>query len=220
MHHNVLNKIYVISYEVKTLKIKRIVFLLPAIILGFVIFFLFAGQYLVVSESPIKSDAIILLTGGGIERHEKAIALYNAGFAPMIIVSNGLEDGIYEAIIKLGVPEQHVIKETKADSTYTNALYTLQLMKGYNLKSAIVVSSDYHMRRVKFNFDMVYSSSGVSLTYCAARTSYNADYWFANQSDIQTTFNEYIKIIGNAVGLNGNEDKISLQEVNQYLFGR
>jgi uncharacterized SAM-binding protein YcdF (DUF218 family) len=180
--------------------------------------FSFLGQFLIVNDQPIKSDAIILLTGGGIERPQRAVSLYNAAFAPDIIVSNALEDGIYEYVIQLGVPSKDVIKETKADSTYSNALFTLAIMKEHNLKSAIIVSSDYHMRRVKFNFDSVFSNSGIRLNYSAAQTYYSSNYWFANKRNINTTIDEYTKIIGNAIGFNGIDDKQIFKRIKR-LFG-
>ncbi|QGS69964.1 hypothetical protein CV093_17845 [Oceanobacillus sp. 143] len=45
-----------------------------------------------------------------------------------------------------------MITEDYATSTYTNALYTKEEMEKNNLKSAIVVSSDFHMRRSKLVF--------------------------------------------------------------------
>ena len=176
------------------------------------------GQFLIVNDQPIQSEAIILLTGGGIERHQKAVSLYKDGFAPLIIVSNALEDGIYESVIQLGVPRKDVIKETKADSTYSNALYTLAIMKEHNLKSAIIVSSDYHMRRVKINFKSVFSNSGIRLNYSAAQTYYSSNYWFANKRNINTTIDEYTKILGNSIGFNGNDDKQIFKKIKR-LFG-
>nr|WP_240419581.1 ElyC/SanA/YdcF family protein [Paenibacillus periandrae] len=85
--------------------------------IGVIISLFFLGQFLIVNDRPIESDAIIVLTGGGQERSQTAISLYKEGFAPTIIISNAREDGIYEFIIQHGVPASHIIKETKADST-------------------------------------------------------------------------------------------------------
>ncbi|SFM17863.1 Uncharacterized SAM-binding protein YcdF, DUF218 family [Paenibacillus sp. 1_12] len=181
--------------------------ILASFVMGVFILLLLLGQFLIVNDKPIKSDAIIVLTGGGIERPQAAISLFNEGYAPLIIISNAHEDNIYEYMVKLGVPSSNILKETKADSTYTNAQYTLNMMNEYHLKSAIVVSSDYHMRRVKFNFSNVFISSGIRLTYSAAQTGYSSNYWFSSKRNINTTFDEYTKIIGNALGFNGVEDK-------------
>ncbi len=178
-------------------------FLLIGLLIASILMFFSSGQFLIVDQSPVKSDAIILLTGGGVERFEKAAELYHAGYAPLMIISNGLEDGYYNAVMTLGVPQESIISETKAVSTSTNAEYSAEIMKQYNLKSAIVVSSDYHMRRVKINFTRAFLGTGIRLLYSAAPTSYNSIDWYRNQTDIMTTFNEYSKILGNGLGLDG-----------------
>ena len=38
-----------------------------------------AGDFLVINEKPEKSDVVIVLSGGGIERIEKAVELYKKG---------------------------------------------------------------------------------------------------------------------------------------------
>ncbi|RKD23188.1 hypothetical protein BEP19_13305 [Ammoniphilus oxalaticus] len=183
------------------------------ILLNLILFFLFGGRYLLVDERPIHADAIILLTGGNTERHEKAVELYYQGYAPRFIVSNATEDGIYEAVLNHGVPEQSVWKENKADSTFTNAVYTRNIIKQAKLKSAIIVSSDYHMRRVKVNFDRVYRGSDIQLTYCSAETDYQPKKWLLDQQSRQIAINEYIKLIGNRFGYNGIEAKQILKQM-------
>lgn len=176
-----------------------------------------AGRFLTINSAPTKSDAIILLTGGDIERIQKALELFTAGYAPLIIVSNGLEDGYSPFLIELGIPESNIINETKADSTSTNAKYTSEIMKENKLKSAIVVSSDYHMRRVKLNFDRSFANTGIQLSYSSAPTPYNASHWYRNKTDIMTTINEYVKILGNSIGLDGEKYKQPLSRVNKVL---
>jgi uncharacterized SAM-binding protein YcdF (DUF218 family) len=189
-----------------------------AILLSAFLAFSYAGRLLVVNQSPVKSDAIILLTGGGIERLTKSVELFQKGLGCVLLISNASEDGLYSAAIQSGVPSKNIVKETKADSTYKNAWYTFQIMKKYKFQSAIVVSSDYHMRRVKFNFDQVYNHSGIRLTYCAAASGFRPNQWYLSSGSIQTVFNEYVKLAGNALGFNGNVVKEPLREINDALF--
>jgi uncharacterized SAM-binding protein YcdF (DUF218 family) len=48
-----------------------------------------------------------------------------------------------------GVPPDRFILDRQAQNTYQNAERSKSLMEQYGLHSAIVVSSDYHMRRDK-----------------------------------------------------------------------
>jgi uncharacterized SAM-binding protein YcdF (DUF218 family) len=188
------------------------------IFLGVLILLSVVGNFLVVDQKPVKSDAVIVLSGDQ-GRMKEGIKLYYSNYARNVILSNALEDNMTKEAIRNGIPIKHLLLETSADSTYTNALYTYRLMTKYHLRSAIVVSSTYHMRRVKFNFDQVYKQSNIKLTYCAAHDqSFHPYFWWTSRFGIQTTFNEYLKLIGNAFGLNGPEAKKPLHKINSLLF--
>ncbi|MDQ6598968.1 YdcF family protein [Bacillus salipaludis] len=127
-----------------------------------------AGSSLIVNQPPIKSGAIIMLGGGWTERAKEASMLYKEHFAPVIIISDGgtrtkpstkSAKQEIEWLESYGVPKKLIIPEFRAQSTYGNAVYTKDIMHKYNFQSAIVASSSYHMRRVKYIFDKVYYNS-------------------------------------------------------------
>lgn len=167
-----------------------------------------AGNFLVIDEDPIQSDVIVILSGGGIERLIKGAELFEKGYAPYVIISNGLEDNLYEAIKNMGVPGDSIILETKASSTTENALFTEELMMQHQFDSAIIVSSNYHMRRVKSNFTKVFSNSEVKLTYTSVPDNgYDAERWWTTSKNRQTTYIEFVKLAGNYMGFHGIEAK-------------
>jgi uncharacterized SAM-binding protein YcdF (DUF218 family) len=184
------------------------------LLLIFVLFF--AGRFLVINEVPKEADAIVLLSGGK-GRLEKAINLYKSGYASKMIVSNGLADGLWKKAAKL-LPSTSLILEGKADSTYESALYVKEIMKKYKYHSAIVVSSNYHMRRVKYNFDRVFKKSHTELTYVASNTAYDSKGWWKSKHDIGVTISEYIKIMGNTFGIHGNDAKRKLYKYIEVFF--
>ncbi len=121
---------------------------------------------LIHNDTPVKSDVIIVLGGGIIsdthslpwgveERVTKGVELYKAGFAPTIIVSGGIVHFQGEAesevmapfAVMLGVPEDDIIQENRSKDTYTNALYSTQIMQEHGWQRAIVVTSDFHSGR-------------------------------------------------------------------------
>ncbi|KMY51901.1 YdcF family protein [Peribacillus loiseleuriae] len=167
-----------------------------------------AGDFLVINEKPVKSDVIIVLSGGGIERLEQGVGLYNQGFASYIMISNGQEDGLYEAALKMGVPIDSIILENHASSTTENALFTKKLMVEHQFHSAIVVSSNYHMRRVKSNFTKAISKSRIKLLYSSVPDNgYDSSRWWKTKEGRQTTYMEYAKLTGNFFGFHGNDAK-------------
>ncbi|MEK3683110.1 YdcF family protein [Paenibacillus sp. FSL R10-2736] len=179
------------------------------------------GRFLVLSQTPQNADVIIVLSGGR-GRVEQGAELYDLHHALHLILSNVSESGgpsgdMHQTALALGIPEEAILTEDAAQSTYQNAQFTLPIMKQHGFKSAIVVSSDFHMRRVKFIFDQVYKKSGIELTYIGADSGYNAKTWWSDRYSRETTFNEYIKMIGNAFGYNGPEAKSSLEQIKRWF---
>ncbi|AIQ37487.1 hypothetical protein R50345_24365 [Paenibacillus sp. FSL R5-0345] len=180
-----------------------------------------AGSFLVLSESPKQADVIIVLSGGQ-GRVEQAAELYKAGYAPYIILSNAKEStsssgDMLRTALNLGIPQGVIYTENEAESTYQNAEFTLPKMKEYDFQSAIVVSSEFHMRRVKFLFGRVYKKSDIELTYVSSASGYNAKRWWSDRKSRETTFNEYVKMIGNTFGYNGPEAKSTLDQIKNWF---
>lgn len=185
-----------------------IVFLVISFFIGLAYFY--AGKFLVVNEKVEKSDVIIVLSGDRGFRMEKSAELYHKGYSQYIMISGGkvyddmtIAQLMKEHAMKLGVPEKAIIIEDKADSTYENAVFSEELVKKLNFRSAIVVSSNYHMRRVKMLFDREYKDTDVSLTFIAANDPiFNQERWWNSNKSVMTVITEYIKLAGYAVGKN------------------
>lgn len=186
----------------KTLKkrkwpIKTIIVIVISIPILFIYFF---GRFLVVNQSPVQSDVLILLSGD-VGRLEKSTSLINEGYADRIIVTRtngrGFGEISLESVIQSGIASSMIIPEYKATSTYTNAIFSKEAMIENGFKSALVVSSNYHMRRVKYTFDKVYKGSGIKLTYVAAPSiNFNPTSWWSQKGYVRTAISEYIKLAG------------------------
>ncbi|WP_419882929.1 YdcF family protein [Peribacillus sp. B-H-3] len=185
---------------------------LMAVMIIFIILIELAGNFLVVDEKPVKSDVVIVLSGDT-NRLEKGIELYKKGYASHLMFSNGRENNLYQGSRASGIPARSIILENHATSTSENALFTEKLMKQHGLKSAIVVSSNYHMRRVKYNYDKAFKKTGISLTYCSSGGShYHPATWWLTSLNRKITYTEYIKLVGNYFGLNGTNSKKTLKK--------
>lgn len=153
---------------------------------------------------------------------EQGAELYQAGYAPYLLLSNAQEKtsasgDMLQTALALGIPKDAILTENAALSTYQNAELTLPIMKEQRFTSAIVVSSDFHMRRVKLLFDHVYKKSGIALTYIGADSGYNAKRWWSDRYSRETTFNEYTKMLGNFFGYNGPEAKDALEQIKRWF---
>jgi uncharacterized SAM-binding protein YcdF (DUF218 family) len=108
-----------------------------------------------------KSDAIILLEGDGLNRIQKAVELYQNGFAKTIVFSGGITDLeygsfpfslVYPELIHAGVPHSTIIHEPKSQNTREQAIEVIKLANLKGWKKLILVASHYHQYRAYLTF--------------------------------------------------------------------
>lgn len=97
---------------------------------------------------------------------------------------------------QLGIPEKNIIAEEPAYSTYTNTTYTKELLEERDIESAIIVTNDYHIRRMKFIFEKVYRGSQISLSYAAAPSHCQFAAWCNDEESKRMIWKEYVKLAG------------------------
>ena len=116
-----------------------------------------------------RSDAIIVISGDeNLARYREGVRLYRAGWAPVLIFSGAAQDH-YESNAEVmrkmalddGVPPAAILTDHDAGDTYGNAVHTRSLMEQHALRSAILVTSPYHLHRATLTFDGIYNGSGI-----------------------------------------------------------
>lgn len=155
------------------------------------------AKLLVVDDRPEKVDVLITLAGDS-ERDLYAAELYRLGLAPKIIMSGCGSSAwkMAKRAVNIGVRERDIIVEEKSESTYQNAVYSRDIVLAQNFKSAIIVTSPYHMRRTKLVFGRVFRNTGVELLYCSTRDSgFNVDGQCKSEIDRQIVRREYTKLV-------------------------
>ncbi|SEA80933.1 DUF218 domain-containing protein [Thalassobacillus cyri] len=154
-------------------------------------------ESLIIESKPERSDAIIVLSGNK-KRLGHAAGLYHDNYADYVILSNSkATDTTKEAAIQKGIPEDAIIEERKASSTFENAQFTEEIMKNNNLQSAIVVTSDYHSRRSKITFERIYDDD-ITLSYSVAPSNFNPDDGVSDWEHL-TFVGEYVKLLGYSI---------------------
>jgi len=122
------------------------------------------GDYLKISEAPLRADAIAVFAGGvgesgragqGYEeRVQYAVELYKKGYAGHLVFFSGYtyvfkESMVMRALaVELGVPPEAIILEDRAKNTYENILFLQEISDKNKWKNILLISSPYHMRRV------------------------------------------------------------------------
>lgn len=183
------------------LKVRMVVIGVCSILLFIVIAFIESFDHSV-TEGPVPADVIIMLGGDDRGRLEKAAELYHAGYADYVMISP-ITSEFYsqsrEFANALGIPDDAIIEETEATSTYTNAVLTLELMEEFGFESALVVTSDFHMKRSRLSFERV-NADRFELTYVAA-LSENGEKWHERSYARLLWSKEFYKIWGYRLGL-------------------
>ncbi len=89
-------------------------------------------------------------------RLERALSAYQAGLAPLVIVSGGKgQEGYEEALVmqaylyERGIPPTSVLADVSGYDTYRTARYAAAVMRERNLTRAIIVTQYYHVLRAR-----------------------------------------------------------------------
>ena len=183
------------------------------------------SNFIFISDTPIKSDAIFLPGGSHPEQPEYAAELYKKGFAKWLIPSGGVSvkrdrwpgvrskadiyDGDYktdcefftDVLIKNGVPTEAIVGEDKSGHTRDNAFLSRKAVdeKGIEIKTAIIVCKAFHARRCLMLYQMAFPN--VSFTVCPV-CCYNItkDNWYKTEAGIDRVMGELARCGNQFVG--------------------
>lgn len=144
---------------------KKIFLIIPLIFIALLFTIVLSGA----KDNLFKANLIVVLgnkvspsgipSKGLAVRLNKAIEIYQQGYAPYILVSGGTgKEGFNEAIamsnylIARGIPTSAIIRDTTGVNTRATANNTHLYMQKNHLESAIIVSQYYHIARTKLAF--------------------------------------------------------------------
>lgn len=183
------------------MKIKIIIIVICIFLLFIVLAFIDSFNHSA-TDDPVEADVIIMLGGDDQGRLQKAAELYHAGYADYVMISPIMDEFYSQSRAfanVLGIPDEAIIEETEATSTYTNATLTLEMMGELEMNSALVVTSDWHLKRSRMIFERV-NDEGYELTYVAA-LSERGEEWHERSYSRLLWFREFYKIWGYRLGL-------------------
>jgi hypothetical protein len=171
----------------------------------------YAPYYLVRTDKPVKSDVIVLLVGSKFTpRKEEVFKLIEDGYARRLVIpaygrvsdaalfsnqstqTNPKPDPslIKGRIVKLSHYPKYF------EDTHIEILEAKKMMDKAGFKSAIFVSSPYHMRRISIIATKVFREKGYQLIFVPSRyEQYSGALWFLKKRDLKLVTGEYSKII-------------------------
>ena len=190
---------------IKSNKCLVILILILVILGGFI---LYSPRFLLYSSQYKKANAIILLLGPDFKaRQKEAYRLINDGMADYLIIpAYHKAYRIYDkGTMKYLSPNLYSFKSGQKnvavppsfyEDTHLEIIDAQKVMSSYGLNSAILVSSPYHMRRIKLIVMKVFDTNKGDFYFVP--TSYEkapANYWELSFADWKKVRKEYGKIL-------------------------
>ena len=186
------------------------------LVLCSVLLFLIEGEAFLCVESDnggINADAIVVLAGAAGEdnlRVAEGNALYRKGRGRFVILplrhptfkwrwaieNYDLIQPVPDSKVLIG----HTLPDDKQvifdyGGTFLEALKTIQIMESHGLRSAIVISSAYHMRRVRVAFENANYRSFQFFYHPVANSRSENGIWWTDLGYFKHILQEYKKLI-------------------------
>lgn len=178
----------------------------------------------VISSQPLKTaDAIVLLEGDYLNRVPEAARLYKEGWAPLVVISGGLDNPprsvtasrLLPHVVEQGVPRDAILLEETSRHTREQADEVVGLARSRAWRRIILVASHYHQYRAFLTFFRALKAAGlerqVEIISAPVRLP-----WFAGKAsgeDVRIALldDEFEKIsqYGRQEDLGGFEDALS-----------
>ena len=176
-------------------KLARIVLFLALIVwIGGYSAFL-SNIHTVAPQNPtIKTDAIVVLTGGNF-RITTGLSLFVHDLSPKLFITGVHSDVTEEEIRSMwkgnpALPECCITLGHEATTTFENALETENWVKDNSIRSIRLITSTYHMPRASLEFRNILKDTEIIL-HPVEKTDYTKKdlvFW-------KITFDEYNKVI-------------------------
>jgi len=152
------------------------------------------SELLFVREEPVWGDLAMVFGAANeldlIRRTRQGVRLYQQGYVPRLLVTGGgtlalvRPDALrmVDLARQLGVPESDLLAELCSTNTFANAYASLELLRGRglldDLKTILLVSSEWHMRRVLLTVQKTFPQ-GLRFVCCPTLEGCTRETWAA-----------------------------------------
>lgn len=173
------------------------------------------GRYLIVEHTPQKSDLIVCLAGGNVERGLAVADAYKRGLAPRVFMAREVPPDGY-ALLKernidypesvdlmrmlleeLGIPESAFFTSDRASkSTFEEAHLVRDLVMNGDYNSLILITTPYHSRRAWLTFRKVFEKDDLRILMLPSSYSdFRPEDWWKKRRYLREVIIEYQKLI-------------------------
>ncbi len=172
---------------------------------------------LVIVEDPLRpAGMIFLLNGGAMEsvRARHAVALFRRGLAPRIVLArtedpHAVELGLYPnqtdvtlaVLRRYGVPDSALVvlrRPGGVTSTTDEAMELGRYLREHPTERVIVVTSDYHTARTRWNLRRALKGTSTELVMSGAEDpEMKPTNWWRSEKGLILYVEEYLKFVHN-----------------------
>lgn len=173
------------------------------------------GGFLILEHPEEKTDLIVCLAGGNVDRGLATADAYNKGLAPKVYISKEqLPDGykkliqkgvnyprtidlLADALEQLGVPGRSIfISDKIVISTYDEAMILKGFVEGTGIKSFMVITSPSHSKRAFLTFKKVFENNDLKIIMRPSPYSeFRSEDWWKKRKYIRDVIIEYQKLV-------------------------
>lgn len=173
-----------------------------------------AGSFLIREDQLAHADLLYVLGGSPMERAAEGARLVREGYAPRAVFTGSLPNELMqlfgidstEAGIGMHVADLAGLEHSRMEalnegtSTAEEAAAVLAHASVHGADTIIVVTTEFHSRRVGQVFRKAFRGTSTVLIVRAARSQrYDADQWWRSEEGMIMVNNEYMKLLYYAV---------------------
>ncbi len=167
---------------------------------------------MIIADPLLKSDAVVVLSGGLGEREDEAIRIYQDKQAEYIVFTHPEREGggwkSHLMDMKLhamgaGVPITGLlVTDEHGNSTYEEAKEIRRYLEPMKFKSILVVTDPFHTFRTRLIFREVFKGSSIQVRVRPVRGHwYRSTTWWMSKAGWQMTVEEYFKVAAFFAGI-------------------
>jgi uncharacterized SAM-binding protein YcdF (DUF218 family) len=190
--------------------------------LGFAVFFVLVlwssreeilrgiGSLLINEDGSTHVDLAYALGGSPLERGGELASLLTKGYAPLGITTGGNPSHTMQAVgmqvleaeltrqaaYRAGAPAQLVDTLARGTSTWEEAGFVLADARSRGADTIMVITTEFHTRRVGRVFRKRFKGSGIVVLVHGARSlDYDPQRWWDTEEGLLMVNNEYVKLV-------------------------
>ena len=154
------------------------------------------GTWLDVTKAPMKSDLVVCLGGGTVDRVKKSIALIEEGYTDKFLLLG--ESWYNQPYIQKNYPNLAVEIDESPKNTKEEVLFIKQYMIEHSYKSVLIVTDLPHSRRVKLLTSILRVKGDENLTFNIVGGDvkwWDDEHYWKNKRACTAVWHESVKVV-------------------------